>query len=124
MKDHVIRDVDCVDKGGFLEIEGRTYDGNLIIDVSKLLVVKGNQIVEGNQIVRRKYLLNNSIWGIRYTKRDITIGCKTKTTEEWFDWFASDEIYQTPRGTSQFNEIWKAFNMAVIAQQYDQGLMD
>ena len=42
----------------------------------------------------------------------ISIGCQTKTREEWDAWFAGDEIFSTPRGTETFDLIeanYKAF---------------
>ena len=37
--------------------------------------------------------------------KTITIGCKTKTREEWDKWFAGTEEYKTPRGTEAFQKI-------------------
>ena len=60
----------------------------------------------GNQYQRIKYSPS-----LRKDKT-ITIGCKTKSREEWDKWFAGTEEYKTPRGTPTFKLIvanYKAF---------------
>lgn len=43
---------------------------------------------------------------------NIKIGCKTKTIAEWDEWFAGDEIYDTPRGTEAFKLIQANYEAA------------
>ncbi len=47
MKTYYIKKEDCKDIGWAYEIEGKEYDGNLIIDVDKTILIKGYQRVEG-----------------------------------------------------------------------------
>ena len=37
------------------------------------------------------------------------IGCKTKTVEEWTEWFDGQEEYDTKRGTEEFKKIQACF---------------
>jgi uncharacterized Zn-binding protein involved in type VI secretion len=41
----------------FYEINGGTYDGNLVIDVGRPIVIKGDQTVKGNQTVRGRLIV-------------------------------------------------------------------
>jgi hypothetical protein len=49
----------------------------------------------------------------------VSIGCKTGTIQEWDDWFAGSEEYETPRGTEEFDliqanyEAIKAFHLSL-----------
>ena len=36
---------------------------------------------------------------------EIRVGCRVKTAEEWEVWLASDEEYETKRGTQDFKRI-------------------
>ena len=61
---------------------------------------------EALQTIRFKYLPKLD------SDKSISIGCKTKTREEWDAWFAGDEVFTTPRGTDTFKLIvanYKAF---------------
>lgn len=42
---------------------------------------------------------------------------KLEEIEEWDAWFESDEVYETPRGTKQFDEIFKAYKIAKYAEE-------
>ena len=53
----------------------------------------------------------------------ISIGCQTKTREEWDAWFAGDEIFTTPRGTEEFKLI-KANYKAFIAYAEELNLFE
>jgi hypothetical protein len=53
----------------------------------------------GNQHQRIKYSPS-----LREDKT-ISIGCKTKTRDEWDEWFAGKETFETPRGTDTFDLI-------------------
>ncbi len=44
-------------------------------------------------------------WSATVIGNKIQIGCKEKTIEEWDSFFASDEIYETQRGTDDFKQI-------------------
>ena len=44
-------------------------------------------------------------WSIRYSLDTIIIGCKTKSIPEWIGWLVTDEEYQTPRDSVQFEHI-------------------
>ena len=44
----------------------------------------------------------------------IKLGCKVKTIEEWDAWFASDEVYTTPRGTDAFKRIEACYKVAKL----------
>ena len=44
-------------------------------------------------------------WSIRYSLDTIIIGCKTKSIPEWIGWLDTDEEYQTPRDSVQFEHI-------------------
>ena len=45
-------------------------------------------------------------WNISVLDKKIKIGCKTKTIEEWDNWFNSDEIFETKRNTEDFTRIY------------------
>ena len=55
----------------------------------------------------------------------IYIGCKSKSLTEWDAWFASDEEYETPRNTADFERIEAAYQharrMVEIYQKYEAG---
>ena len=61
-------------------------------------------------------------WRVTYYKTKITIGCETKTTQDWVEWFKSDAEYVTSRDSLAFNQIYKTFLMAKVAQENDEGL--
>ena len=44
-------------------------------------------------------------WSIGITDGLIHIGCKKQTIEQWDAFFASDEVYETPRDTDDFKRI-------------------
>ncbi|MRM84295.1 hypothetical protein D1003_10890 [Riemerella anatipestifer] len=60
-----------------------------------------------------------SKWKIFYSQKTIKIGCYEKTTEDWEDWFAGEEIYETKRGTKEFDLIYKSFMKAKFCQEID-----
>lgn len=45
-----------------------------------------------------------------------SIGCKTKTIQEWIEFFNSDEVYNYNRGTEEFNKIHAVFNRFLITK--------
>ena len=137
MKTYYIRQEDCKDEGDYYSHPGGHYDGNLIVQkMDKPLrvygdqTVKGNQRVEGDQIVKGyQYVKYKSISStcrhlIQYSKTTIKIGCKEKATQEWREWFAGTEEYQTPRTSPMFKQIYKVFLMAEVAQLHDPGLAE
>jgi uncharacterized Zn-binding protein involved in type VI secretion len=126
--------------GGTQEVEGnqtikgnQTMKGNQIIKGNQLVLgdqtvnndqtVKGYQTLEGEQNVRYKSISSLCCHPIKYSATTIKIGCQEKTTEEWLEWFASDEVFHIPRNRNTFKDIEKAFHIAVAAQKYDRGLM-
>lgn len=86
-------------------------------------MVRGSQEVCGDQKVKWKTILGQCRYPVCYSKHEIRIGCTTKTAEEWHNWFATDEVYTTPRDSPMFVQIYKAFLIAEIAQKHDEGLM-
>ena len=44
-------------------------------------------------------------WTISIKDDKITIGCKSKTIKEWDDFFNSEEVYSTRRGSNEFKQI-------------------
>ena len=87
--------------------------------------VEGSQIVNGYQIVKGgKAILGHCKWGVYYTKKSIKIGCKTKLITEWEEWFKGDDVFETPRDSLAFNQIYKTFRMAVVAAELDKGFKD
>ena len=52
------------------------------------------------------FMMPVAIWtsGVSPTGR-VKIGCKEKSIPEWDEWFASDDVYSTKRGTEQFKRI-------------------
>jgi len=44
-------------------------------------------------------------WTVSIIGDKIKIGCKEKTIEEWDSFFASNEEFDTKRGTEEFNQI-------------------
>jgi uncharacterized protein YjbI with pentapeptide repeats len=65
-----------------------------------------------------------SRWGVTWeTGGIIKIGCKEKSVSDWDEWFASSNVYETSRGTLEFEliqanyehakrmfAIWKKYN--------------
>jgi len=49
-------------------------------------------------------------WSIGITDGQIHIGCKKMSIEDWDDFFASDEVFQTERNTYEFNQIQACYN--------------
>lgn len=43
---------------------------------------------------------------------EIKIGCKIQTVDEWVEWFNGKEIFETPRGTRMFADIYNGFLIA------------
>ena len=58
-------------------------------------------------------------WSILIVNKSIRIGCKTKTIDEWEDFFKSSEIYETDRDTPAFKEIYKAYKVAKYKIELD-----
>ena len=48
-------------------------------------------------------------WSNSIIGNKIQIGCKTKTIEEWEEFFNSDEEFETKRGTDDFKQIQAVF---------------
>jgi hypothetical protein len=49
------------------------------------------------------------------TTKEITIGCKNRTIQEWDDFFASDEVIETQRDTDRFLKIKITYELAKFA---------
>ena len=64
--------------------------------------------------------IGHCCWRVLYSDTHIKIGCKTKTVDEWGDWFASDEIYGHKRDSEQFKKIKQAYLMAVAAIEIEK----
>ena len=148
MKTYYIKKEDCKDIGWAYEIEGKEYDGNLVIDVVKTIVIKGDQVVKGNQVVKgdqvvrgnqvvegdqvvrgnqdvsKKCITGTCKHNVYFSKKLIKIGCKEKKTSEWVEWFNGKEEYETKRDSLAFNQIYKTFLMAKVAQENDEGLAE
>ena len=136
MKTFYIKKEDCEDIGWAYQIQGRTYNGNLIVEkLGKPLIVKGDQIIEGYQIIKGyqrikgdqiikggKALVGQCKWALFYAKETLKIGCETKSYDEWEAWFSGSETFETPRDSLAFNQIYKAFLIAKAAASVDQGL--
>jgi len=60
-------------------------------------------------------------WGVYYSNAHIRIGCKTKTVEEWKEWFAGDEVYNHKRDSEQFKKIKQAYLMALACIEIEKG---
>jgi hypothetical protein len=50
-----------------------------------------------------------STWSVTGNETLCVIGCKTKTWEEWEEWFASDLTFETPRDTPAFDAIHRHY---------------
>lgn len=70
-----------------------------------------------------KAIVGHCKWSVYYKKGIIRIGCKKKTVEEWDLFFASSEILETARDSLAFNQIYKTYRMAKIAQELDEGVI-
>ena len=53
-------------------------------------------------------------------KDQIIIGCKSSTVKEWDEFFASDEVIETPRDTEAFNLIHRAYKIARYSFELDK----
>ena len=136
-KTYYINKEDCRDIGWAYEIDGRTWDGNLVIEnLGKLLIVEGDQRVEGDQIVKGdqrvkgyqiveggKAIVGHCRWIVYYTKNKIKIGCKEKTANEWIEFFDKKETFETDVNSLAYNQIYKTFLMAKAAQEVDLGVI-
>jgi len=65
-------------------------------------------------------------WAVSWNSGgEVSIGCKTKTIEDWDVWFAGTEEYQTRRNTAEFARIEAAYQhakrMYEIWKQYKKG---
>ena len=49
-------------------------------------------------------------WNHGITDNMIHIGCKKRSIEDWDEFFASDEVIQTPRNTPEFTQIHAIYN--------------
>ena len=49
----------------------------------------------------------------------IRIGCEENTIEDWDLFFESDEVFDTPRGTSEFFKIYQAYLIAKAAMEIE-----
>lgn len=62
-------------------------------------------------------LPNPNIESQNVFKIEISIGCKEKTISEWDEWFAGDEVYETPRNSFEFRQIegmYKAYREYIM----------
>jgi len=50
----------------------------------------------------------------------ITIGCEARTIKEWDEFFASDEVLETPRDTEAFRLIERAYQAARAAVIFEK----
>ncbi len=48
-------------------------------------------------------------WSVGIKGDFLSIGCKTKTFEEWREWFAGSEEHSTPRGSEDFKRLHAIF---------------
>ena len=48
-------------------------------------------------------------WSVGILGDKLSIGCKTKTFEEWVIWFAGSEEYSTPRNSEDFKRLHAIF---------------
>ena len=48
-------------------------------------------------------------WSFGIVDDKIRIGCKQKTIEDWDAFFKSNEVYDTPRNTGEFNRIYATY---------------
>jgi len=56
-------------------------------------------------------------WNVCYSRDYIRIGCKTKTIEEWEEFFNSNDTYETERNTEEFTNIYKSYKLARLASE-------
>jgi hypothetical protein len=70
-----------------------------------------------------KAIVGHYKWVVYYKKGIVKIGCKIKTIEEWDLFFASTEVFETARDSLAFNQIYKTYRMAKIAQELDHGII-
>ena len=82
------------------------------LDVTGYLHIKGRYRVRGRQ--RFKIIVQHFFcrWIFVVSEETLEISCKKKTWDEWEKWFASEEEYETPRGTSEFELIRLSFEIA------------
>jgi len=48
-------------------------------------------------------------WNVTIIDGKIKIGCKEMSVEDWVKWFASNEEFETKRGSEEFNRIHAMF---------------
>jgi hypothetical protein len=60
-------------------------------------------------------------WLVFYNSKEklVRVGCKQKTIQEWDAFFASEETYETPRGTDRFDRIEKTYRLAKMAVEME-----
>ena len=97
-----------------LEIKNR-FTGALIIsvefetcaDLSGCNLLGAN--LSGAKNIELAYLPMYCKWSYSIIGSDIKIGCKTKSVEQWDDFFSSTEECETSRTTPEFKQIRAIF---------------
>lgn len=70
-----------------------------------------------------KSITGHCKWTVIYTKTLIKIGCKEKTAGEWQRFFDNKETFETDINSLAYNQIYKTFLMAKVAQEIDKGVV-
>ena len=65
--------------------------------------------LDGANLVRAKNIPMYAKWHTAVNGDSLSIGCKTKTFDEWVKWFAGSEEYSTRRGTDDFKRLEAMF---------------
>ena len=68
---------------------------------------------------------NTGPWGIEINLRKISIGCKTKYTDGWKEFFKNKSFYETSPSSEQYQFIVNDFHKAIeIQEKYKDILME
>jgi hypothetical protein len=88
---------------------GANLDGaNLVrANLDGANLVRAN--LDGAENIEKAKMPMYAKWSVGIIGDKLSIGCKTKTFEEWDIWFAGSEEYSTPRNSEDFNRLHAIF---------------
>lgn len=119
-KNFVGEDLSGTDLSGLNLEDANLEDANLRNANLRDANLRDANLVRANLVranLEDAYIPMHCKWSYFFINDKIKMGCEEpKTAEEWEVWLASDEEYETPRGTPAFKQI-EAVLRACIAYQ-------
>jgi hypothetical protein len=96
-------------------MDARTENEDVVIEFGKV-VWRGGTWWGGDQGIRCKWCIYITSDG------QLSIGCKTRTVQQWDSWFAGTEEYETKRDSDDFRRIRAAY-MGFVVYCREAGLL-